>query len=438
MRYFNCGARHFHASPFPRFFLFVLNSQLLTGDSSCSLLTPIHTALLVRSMRLLPWLNMVKHLHLFLALIFGSVFVLLGLSGSVLVWFDELDHGLNPGLFLTGRDIASASPTTPSAVQSAFAVLSRDSRYGSPQRMMIPATNAEVISAWYPPYASHPGALFQQTWSRQVFLDPVTLQIKGERNWGEYGTSSALLMPTLFHLHRYVLLGEIGRSVISISGMVLIVMVVSGLFLWFPKANRKAWRQALTVNFRASVAAILFRLHRSLGFFALPVFIVLGFSGAYFNRTQWLTPVIAPIFPITPTKKIELQPQDKLDTTSSITPAQAIYIAQGRFPEARVSRIGLASPQEPIYEIRLRQANEVHRGDGATKVSIDAHRGQIVRISDPLQGQSGDRLLSWLFPLHTGMAFGVAGRIFICCFGLLPLFMMWSGWRMWRKRHPVH
>lgn len=375
-----------------------------------------------------------KRLHLWMALAFGLVFVVLGLTGSILVWFDELDHGFNPTLFDTGRELVAASAIAPDVIQAAVEKLSVDRRYGRPQLIMIPATNAEVITAWYPAQASRDAGIFQQEWSRQVLLDPLTHQIKGERNWGEYGVSSPLLMPTIFHLHRYVLLGDIGRKLISISGLVLILMTVSGFYLWFPKASWKAWRQALSVNFKTSAAAIVFRLHRMLGFFALPVFIVLGFSGAYFNQPKWLAPVINSVFPITQAKQAEVLPREPQFKQGSIEVAHALSIAQQQFPTARISRLGLPSSKDARYEVRLRQGNEVHRGDGATRISIDANSGQILRMSDPLQGQSGDRLLSWLFPLHTGMAFGLAGRIFICCFGIIPLIMMWSGWRMWRKR----
>lgn len=388
-------------------------------------------------MRTKPLLNLVKRLHLCMALVFGGVFVMLGLTGSVLVWMDELDHALNPTLFSTGREIAKASAITPATVQAAIEVLQQNKSYGSPQQLIIPATNAEVIIAWYPAQYPQQASQFKQRWSRQVMLDPLSLTIKGERHWGEFGVSPALLMPTIFHLHRYVLLGEVGRSIISVSGLVLIVMALTGFLMWFPKATWKAWRQALTVNLQASAASIRFRLHRLLGVFALPVLLMLGFSGAYFNQPQWLTPVIGALFPITemrkPTTTLANAPVE-----ANISPAQALDIAHSAFPEARISRIGLPSANNASYEIRLRQAAEVHRGDGASKLSIDIKSGQIVRRSDPLRGQSGDRFLSWLFPLHSGMAFGLMGRIFICCFGVVPLILMWTGWRMWRKRHPVY
>ncbi|MFZ6718888.1 PepSY-associated TM helix domain-containing protein [Undibacterium sp. Ji49W] len=369
-------------------------------------------------------------LHLWLALIFGSVFVVLGLTGSIISWMPELDHLLNPSLFNSTNTTANAERVTPVMVQVAVDMLTADGRYGRPRQMMIPASTTEVFVAWYPPVPQDRSS-FGQNWSRQVMLDPVTMAIKGERNWGEYGLSPTLLIPTIYHLHRYMLLGETGKTVIAVCGLMLILMSVSGLFLWLPKPAWKALRQALTVNFSASAIAINFRLHRMLGFFALPVFLLLGFSGTYFNQPRWIIPVVSTIFPVT--EKAETGNVNK-STGHAIGVAQAMQYAQDVFPQARITRLGLPSGTATAYEIRLRQATEMHRGDGASRISVDAENGRILRVIDPLRGQSGDRFLTWLFPLHSGIAFGTMGRIFISCFGLMPLILMVTGWRMWRKR----
>jgi len=370
-------------------------------------------------------------LHLWLALTFGSVFVLLGLTGSIICWMHELDHALNPALFSTGRQTYTAEPIEPEMVQAALDILTANPAYGKPRQLMLPATTADVITAWYPARAATGKSVFSQDWSRQVMLDPLTLEVKGERNWGQYGISVSLLIPSLYHLHRYVLLGDTGKTVIAVSGIMLVLMSLIGLFLWLPKPNWKALRQALTVNLTATPAAINFRLHRMLGFFALPVLLLLGFSGAYFNQPQWILPVIGKVLPVTQARK---QGDAHVLAGQHITAVQAMLIAQGVFQHARISRLGLPSASAAVYEIRLRQPQEMHSGDGASRVSVDAGSGRIIRVADPLQGQAGDRFLAWLFPLHSGIAFGMPGRIFISCFGLAPLVLMLTGWRMGRKR----
>jgi uncharacterized iron-regulated membrane protein len=378
-----------------------------------------------------------KRLHLYLALSFGSIFVVLGLSGSILAWMEELDLLLNPTLLTTERASETAKSITPLMVQAALDKLEKDDRFGPPKRLTIPSDTTQVIIAWYTTDTKEERTQWQQAWSRQVMIDPISLSIKGERNWGEYGLSAPLLIPTLHHFHRYLMLGEIGKTIIAISGLLLILMSLSGLVLWVPKAKWSAWRQAFTVNWHGSIASINFRLHRVVAIAALPILLILGFSGSYFNQPKWISPIIASFFPITDIVKLDTK---KISTVVNNTPhtfisaSQAMQSALLRFPNARVSRLGLPSDSAAVYEIRLRQPNEPHRRDGASKVTVDAFNGQILRSSDPLRGQSGDVILTWLYPLHSGIAFGAWGQIFISLFGLLPLVLMITGWHMWRKR----
>jgi uncharacterized iron-regulated membrane protein len=43
--------------------------------------------------------------------------------------------------------------------------------------------------------------------------------------------------------------------------------------------------------------------------------------------------------------------------------------------------------------------------------------------------------MHWLFPLHSGSAFGQAGLVAMCVTGIVPLLMVLTGlWVWWRKR----
>ncbi len=110
-----------------------------------------------------------------------------------------------------------------------------------------------------------------------------------------------------------------------------------------------------------------------------------------------------------------------------------VAAAQALFPQGRVSRLIFpAKPGQP-YEVRVRQPGEMRHGDGATRITIDSGDGVVLRVVDPLTMRSGDRFLSWMFPLHTGEAFGTAGRVFISVIGIAPLVFSVTGLVMWLK-----
>jgi uncharacterized iron-regulated membrane protein len=294
----------------------------------------------------------------------------------------------------------------------------------------LPESGGEVAIAWY--RLPRQGGPFAPERSRQVMVDPASLAITGERVWGEPGLSRPLLMPTLFDLHRYLLAGDVGKTIIAVSGLALLFTSVVGLVLAWPKATIAAWRKALTVAYRGSWPRFHYSFHRAAGIVAAPVLALLGFSGCLFNQPQWITPVVASVAAVTPQDKPKAAPGREL-----IGVARAAQAAQDAFPAARVSRVALPAKPGLPYEIRLRQPGEVRQGDGSTRVTVDAATGRIVRVRDPLRGPGGDRFLDWQFPLHTGEAFGLPGRTVISVVGLAPAAFMVTGIAVWwRRRKP--
>jgi len=363
-----------------------------------------------------------RRLHLAVALVFGGVFMLSGLTGCALAWMHELDGALNPSLF----HASASGPPAPDAVARIVDRLARDPAYGRPSQVTLPERGGEVAVAWYRlPSSGGPFALDR---SRQVMVDPADLAVTGERVWGEIGLSRPLLMPTLFHLHRYLLAGAVGKTVIAVSGLALLFMSLVGLVLWWPKATVNAWRKAFTVAHRGSWPRFNVSFHRAAGAVAAPVLAVLGFSGCLFNQPQWIRPIVASVAAVSPQEKI------KGGATGDVGAARAAQAAADIFPAARVSRVGLPAKPGLPYDIRLRQPGEVRQGDGNTRVAVDAATGRVLRVRDPLRAPAGDAFIDWQFPLHTGEAFGTVGRVVVSVVGLTPAAFLVTGLAVWRRR----
>ena len=368
-------------------------------------------------------------LHLYAGLWFGTLFVLLGLTGSAIAWMPELDAYLNPSLLQASNPApGQVFQVTPRTLQMVVERLAADPVYGKPSQINPPADARDVYMASYR-QAGKPSPL-RQAIVRQVMVDPYTLQVKGERDWGRFGLTRPLLMSGMFHLHRYLLSGEVGKTITGISGVMLLLMAISGIYLWWPRLQWTAIRRALTVSHGGSWPRFNYSLHKAAGFFAAPVLVVLAFSGIYFNLPQLVVPLVDLVSTVPDTANLKNAQHDG----AVLDAGQAMAAAQQLYPQARVSRIVLPPKQDQPYEIRVRQPDEIAQGDGATRITLDARSGQALRISDPLTAPYGERFLGWQFPLHSGQAFGVGGRTFITAFGLMPLLFMLTGTLVWWKR----
>ncbi|CAN7465201.1 PepSY-associated TM helix domain-containing protein [Massilia sp. LjRoot122] len=375
---------------------------------------------------------LIRTVHLWAGLIFGTILVLQGLTGTVIGWRHELDAWLNPGLLQVapppGAVAGSEARPSPAQVSAVLTRLAGDPAYGRPDSLFLPEVHGDVYVAWYRP--GKPASSWTQGVTRQVMVDPANLAVLGERNWGEAGLSRPLLMPTMFHLHRYLMAGDVGKVVIAVQGVALLLLALTGIVVWWPKMTLSAFWHAITVRRGSNWPKFNFQLHRAAGFYTAPVLLVLAFSGIYFNMPDWVTPAIRAVAPLSKNdKQLNASPKDapRIDAGAAMTAAQA------RFPEGRVSRISIPAKPEQPYEVRLRQPGELRHGPGATRVSVDAGSGAVLRAIDPLSARGGDWFVSTMFPLHSGEAFGTLGRVVISIAGFTPLLFFITGLVVWIK-----
>ncbi|SDC23583.1 Uncharacterized iron-regulated membrane protein [Cupriavidus sp. YR651] len=369
-------------------------------------------------------------LHLYVGLSFGLLFVLMGLTGTVIAWRDELDTWLNPDLLQASS--AARIPVGAATVESVTAKLMADPHYGKPNLLMLPMEEHGVFIAYYPIKGPEAGV----GRSRQVMIDPITLAVKGERLWGVPGLSRQQLLPTVFHLHRYLLSGDTGKTITGVTGMMLLITVLMGVALWWPKLQLRALKQSVRIRHGGSWSRFTYTFHRVGGIFVAPVLATIAFSGWYLNLPKWVTPIISSVMTVSPPEKH--QSATPAPGAHPLTPAQAMTAAQQQYPAALVTRISLPRKPGDAYEVRLRQPGEVRADSGATRLWLDAYTGQRLGARDPHDAPSGDTFINWLFPLHTGEAFGIPGRAFMTLFGLMPLAFAVTGVLIWWKRRAGH
>lgn len=372
-----------------------------------------------------------RKIHTWIGLWCGIVFIIMGLSGSLIAWLPELDAALNPTL-LRASPMTASDAMLPTAIAARIIIdkLAANPAYGIPTQIWTPREPHGVYIAWYRRVSPGANSPFAQPVARQVMIDPYSLTIKGERDWGRSGLSRPLLLPTLYHLHHYLLLGEAGKTIIGITAVMLLLATIFGLVLWWPKASWRSFRQAVSVTYGASRPRLYYSFHRAAGFFVAPFFVLLAFSGLYFTFPQWVIPAVSQVLPVSPKPKLS----NESSASAQALPTDAtVALAQALYPGASVTRIAMPGERNAPFEIRLRQEGE-RQESGATRLTVDALSGKILRISDPLRASSGDTFLSWQFPLHSGQAFGAAGKLVISIVGLLPLLLALSGMSVWLKK----
>jgi uncharacterized iron-regulated membrane protein len=353
-------------------------------------------------------------IHKWLGLSAGLLFVLIGLTGSILVFDHAIDEWLNPDLLLTSETGERQS------VQAVVAAAEQGFR-GPEQRaasLSRPRVTNGVWTVWF-----SSGTTAEPTFTA-VYVDPYTLRVTGQRVWGQD------LMSQIYRLHYCLLAGKIGATVVGLFGLALMVSVLSGAYLWWPLLCNSL-RAAFAIRRGRRLA---FDLHKVVGVSSALFLLLLAFTGVYMEFPQ-LFRGVAGMLMLSSSKSdhTELKSTGS-HSRRSITADEAIEIAQAQFPHARWDHLHPPKDSDGVFEVALRQPNEVQRSYGRTQVHIDRYTGNILKVVDPNHGSAADAFFAAQFPLHSGEALGMFGRWLVFVTGLTPAVLYVTGLVVWWRK----
>lgn len=358
------------------------------------------------------WLDV----HLYVGLVLGGLFALLGLTGSVLVFYLGVDEALNPALQVS-RPVIEAP--LPDAVLSRVQALYPE--HDGPWRIEMPLDADEALRVRYysPPETAGRGFA-----PLMLSLDPDSLQVTSGRLWGDYAVT------WFYDLHYTLLLGSAGKTVVGIAGLVLLVSLFSGLYLWWPSRARLG--AALKPVLRRGVVRKTYDLHVLSGVYGFVVLAVLALTGSVLALPDEARSVVDSFSPLCPSFRA---PAGLLEEGATPIPlAEAVRIAQARFPGAELRWIETPGRAGKPISVRFHQAAEPGRRFPRSQVWVHPASGDILAVRDPLENSGGDTFMDWMHPLHNGEVFGLAGRLLACLGGLLPVLAFVTGWLRWRHK----
>lgn len=356
--------------------------------------------------------------HLYLGLSVGLIFAMSGLTGSVLVFYVEIDRLINPALIISVNDQVKNNQ------QSYQAVLQKlQQTYPNRNkawRLEIPLEpDTPIMARYYKPQEKQ-NASFAPL---MVAINPYTLEIINQRFWGEYA------MTWIYDLHYTLLLDETGKTIMAIIAIFCLISLLTGIYLWWP--NHRKWRKSLTIRLRAGYLRKLYDIHTLLGVYALVLLIMLVITGLVLERPEWFKPTIHTLSPTF--EKPQLR-SNVVNVDKRISVDKALNIAQNRFANAQPRWIETPDSDAGTYLIRLKDGDDISDRFPQTYVWIDQYSGKVRSVRDIKQNSGGDVFMDWQHPLHSGEAFGLVGRWIVFFSGLIPIILLVTGYLRWRRK----
>lgn len=219
------------------------------------------------------------------------------------------------------------------------------------------------------------------------------------------------------------LLGSWGSWIVSISGILLCSNLLLGLVAAWPK--RGTWRRALTPARRGPATARLYSWHRAIGLWTVVPALVIAATGTIMKFEDGFGALIG-------AEPVSLP--DNPPTGQPVSFAAAAVAALQAVPGSTLTQAAWPEEADATYRFRVRAPDEIRRAYGSSVVMVDANNGSIRGVYPIAKAEPARAFMSALFPVHTGEAGGLAGRLLSIAIGLWLITMIVAGGLLWIKR----
>ncbi|HEY6870504.1 MAG TPA: PepSY-associated TM helix domain-containing protein [Novosphingobium sp.] len=348
-------------------------------------------------------------MHLWLGWVLGGVWALQGLTGAILVFHRDLDRA---GLHATSGPARSLDDLVATAARA---------QGGRP-----------IAIGLYYPEPSVLGVTFDRPaqGKRTVLVDAATGRPLGLRERSPASPTGENIWRWVYNVHHSLLLGQRGEWLLGASGLLLLTMAGSGVWLGWPRAGQ--WRAAFAARRWRTRLQKAFGWHRAVGLCAATALALSAVSGAIMDFGKplrlWAERHAGYVSPYKPEPgPVPLRP---------IGADRALALATRALPAASLTSISLPTPASPVYLVRLRHSEEWRTWSGTSLVVVEAETGKILSTYDAAHGPLANRIIDSAFPLHSGELAGLPGRILVMLGGLaLPVLYLTGLWAWFRRRH---
>ena len=360
--------------------------------------------------------------HLYLGLFGGALFVLMGLSGSVLVFYKAIDEWMNPTQLTTSG--TGASKPLNEVLAAAKAAVPPGAWLDS---LELPSNEREVVHAWFKVSTAK---LDQVRW-HQVTIDPYTGTVLSRgREWGTY------LVSVVYMLHVSLLLDDLGETIVGCVAIFLLLSIGTGVSLWWPRVGKV--RQAFLSVPGTSLIRRQYQWHKLTGAYSAVVLSVLAITGLYLAFPTYVISFVSAFSPVDESRDEGTVESHPASGQSVFSIEQAAGVARSLFPDGRITYIGLPHEASDVYHMTIHRPGDVRASTGNSEVWLDQYSGAVLKVRDWRTFTPGDTFVAWLFPLHNGEVFGLIGRWIVCIAGFVPLLLYITALRMWWLKRQAH
>ncbi|UWX61845.1 PepSY domain-containing protein [Chryseobacterium oranimense] len=366
-------------------------------------------------------------LHLWLGLTSGLIVVIMAVTGCILAFEKELKHAISPEKYFVKTVKKEKLP---------FSVLKSKAEQALPDSLKV--SRVEISSDPTRSYAFRSLKMNDQAltyWGTyihyyRVYIDPYTGKIIEVEN------AKNDFFEIVMDLHRRLLLGEkIGKTITGYSTLILMIMLVSGLVIWFPrKMNKKALKGMFFIKTSAKWKRVNYDMHNVLGFYTVIPLLLIAYAALIWNFEgfdKWMKKTL------NGKTKTEQKAKSTIPTEESSKSENILDIVGNRVEKSLAGKksalITFPKTDEGTYYAEVTYGNKQYQNE---QFNFDQYSGEILKhqsYKDKNIGY-GTALRARNYDLHMGSIFGLTGRILYLFAGMIAASLPITGFIIYLNR----
>ncbi len=384
-----------------------------------------------------------RTIHLYLSLAAGVIIFCSCLTGTMLVFEKEIQQALNPQRYFVkpeDKRLPISALTAGVLKQIPKSKLATVTVYEDPERTvevaLIVPEKKDKKAVGAPKAEKHAGAHTKKDAKPKdaersnltAFVNPYTGQIVDQFNRRQ----TFLYSVEMFH--RYLLGGKnsLGDWVISLSTLFFLVILITGVILWWPK-TKVIMKQRLKIKWGGSGKRLTHDLHIVTGFYTSIFLIIISASGLVMTF-KWAN---STLFFLTNSKVVAKEdikaPLSAYQSgVTAISPETAIGALGSKITDAENFTIRYPKDTAAVYTFNVLKKGSVELATDT--YYIDQYSGKIAGSALYADKSLGQRIRGVIKPIHTGSIYGWPTQVLAFLITLVSLIFPVTGVMMWLNR----
>ena len=353
-------------------------------------------------------------LHWFFGISAGLVLALMGITGAMVSFQDEILSALNPSVLQVEKQVAGVLPPVELVERI-------EAASGKKVSMLTVETDSgNAAKVWFtPPPGERRGEM--------RYFDPYTAEFLGDASGqGFFGL--------MLQLHRFLAMGDTGRQITGACTLILVFFCLSGLYLRWPR-QWKSWRTWLTLDWKKKGRSFNWDLHSVAGTWCLVFYLLAALTGLFWSY-EWYNKGLTRLLSDSPQSERVRggrgpAPSGPAPTADYSAMWSSIYSAAGpQLSSYNVRMPPVAGQPATVYFLLKTSPHD----RALNQITLDPATGVVKRVDRYSDKSLKAQLLTSIYALHVGSYFGIVGRIILTIASLtMPLFFI-TGWMLYLDR----